>query len=313
MVETFNYEDIYEILRNEKFASDLQELSKEDLRKIKVYFKEKIKSTEGQNQSTNLFASHNRAKSQLEVDNATRVVKDLLEQRERKLINRAVFNSRIDNSMRDTSNMLEIEEELYDQLVFVLKRFRQGFLATIDNEGNYPSQIIQPLKLRKDVNVKEFIEKGKKSVEKEFREAIDKKVKESKKQEIKLAEFKIKSDTPEFFGPNMNKFGPYKEGEKVNLPKEIIKILELQEDSKEVINTSEQSKRSQNNALETESVSEALKNKALPKSIEKNEVSKNSSNILSGEGLSESSELHNEADEKQTSSEDKEKRIEQRS
>jgi hypothetical protein len=127
MVETFNYEDIYEILRNEKFASDLQDLSKEDLRKIKVYFKEKIKSTEGQNQSTNLFASHNRAKSQLEVDNATRVVKDLLEQRERKLINRAVFNSRIDNSMRDTSNMLEIEEELYDQLVFVLKRFRQGY------------------------------------------------------------------------------------------------------------------------------------------------------------------------------------------
>jgi hypothetical protein len=310
MVETFNYEDIYEILRNEKFASDLQELSKEDLRKIKVYFKEKIKSTEGQNQSTNLFASHNRAKSQLEVDNATRVVKDLLEQRERKLLNRAVFNSRIDNSMRDTSNMLEIEEELYDQLVFVLKRFRQGFLATIDNDGNYPSQVIQPLKLRKDINVKKFMEDGKESVEKEFREAIDKKVKEFEKPKISLVEFTINSDTPEFFGPNMNKYGPYKEGEKVNLPKEIIKILELQEDSKEVINTSEQSQASQNNALETESESEALKNEALPKSIEKNEVSKNSSNILSNEGLSESSELHNEVNKKQTSSEDKEKRIE---
>jgi hypothetical protein len=58
-------------------------------------------------------------------------------------------------------------------------------------------------------------------------------------------------------------------------------------------------------------MSEALKNEALPKSIEKNEVSKNSSNILSSEGLSESSELHNEVDKKQTSSEDKEKRIEQ--
>jgi hypothetical protein len=311
MVETFNYEDIYEILRNEKFASDLQDLSKEDLRKIKVYFKEKIKSTEGQNQSTNLFASHNRAKSQLEVDNATRVEKDLLEQRERKLINRAVFNSRIDNSMRDTSNMIEIEEEVYDQLVFVLKRFRQGFLATIDNDGNYPSQIIQPLKLRKDVNVKEFMKEGKKSTEKEFRDAIDKKIKEFKKPKPTLEKFTINSDTPEFFGPNMNKYGPYKEGEKVDLPKEIIKILKLQEDSKEVINTSEQSQRSQNNALETESMSEALKNEALPKSIEKNEVSKNSSNILSSEGLSESSELHNEVDKKQTSSEDKEKRIEQ--
>jgi hypothetical protein len=155
------------------------------------------------------------------------------------------------------------------------------------------------------------MEDGKKSTEKEFRDAIDKKVKEFEKPKINLEKFTINSDTPEFFGPNMNKYGPYKEGEKVDLPKEIIKILKLQEDSKEVINTSEQSQRSQNNVLETESMSEALKNEALPKSIEKNEVSKNSSNILSSEGLSESSELHNEVDKKQTSSEDKEKRIEQ--
>ncbi len=112
MVETFNYEDIYEISRNEKFSSDLQELTKEDLRKIKEYFKEKEKGTQGQNQSTNLFATHNRAKVQIEIGNASRVIKDLLERRERKLINRAVFNSRIENSIRDTSNMLEIEEEL---------------------------------------------------------------------------------------------------------------------------------------------------------------------------------------------------------
>lgn len=313
MVETFNYEDIYEILRNEKFSSDLQELSKEDLRKIKEYFKEKTKATEGQNQSTNLFASHNRAKTQLELDNAGRVVKDLLEKRERKLINRAVFNSRVDNSMRDTSNMLEIEEELYDQLVFVLKRFRKGFLSTIDNEGNYPSQIIQPLKLREDIDVKEFREEGKKSAEKEFREAIHSKAAELKKPE--LSEYIIKEDTPEFFGPNMNKYGPYKSGEKVKLPEEIIKILDLQDksgsDSKEFINASEQSQESQDEAPNAESASEALKNEALPKSIEKNEIPKNSSNILSGKGLSESSDLHNEADKKQTSSENKKERVEQ--
>lgn len=316
MVETFNYEDIYEILRNEKFSSDLQKLTKEDLRKIKEYFKEKTKATEGQNQSTNLFASHNRAKTQLELDNAGRVIKDLLEKRERKLINRSVFNSRVDNSMRDTSNMLEIEEELYDQLVFILKRFRKGFLSTIDNEGNYPSQIIQPLKLREDIDVKEFREEGKKSVEKEFREAIHSKAAEIKKAEKPApSEYIIKEDTPEFFGPNMNKYGPYKSGERVELPEEIIRILDLQgtseSDSKEFINASEQSQESQDEAPNAESASEALKNEALPKSIEKNEIPKNSSNILSGEGLSESSDLHNEADKKQTTSEDKEKRIEQ--
>ena len=316
MVETFNYEDIYEILRNERFASDLQEVSKEDLRKIKEYFKEKTKATEGQNQSTNLFASQNRAKTQLELDNAGRIIKDLLELRERKLINRAVFSSRIDNSLKDTSNMLEIEEELYNQLFFILKRFRKGFLATIDNEGNYPSQMLQPLKLREDIDMKEFRDDAKESAEKEFKAAIKRKAKEVKKAEkLTLSEYTIKFDTPEFFGPNMNKYGPYKAGEKVKLPDEIIKILTLQEksesDSKEFINASKQSQESQDEAPNTESASEALKNEALPKSIEKNEVPKNSTNILSGEGLSESSDLHNEANEKQTSSENKEERIEQ--
>jgi hypothetical protein len=316
MVETFNYEDIYEILRNERFASDLQEISKEDIRKIKEYFREKTKATEGQNQSTNLFASQNRAKTQLELDNAGRIIKDLLELRERKLINRAVFSSRVDNSLKDTSNMLEIEEELYNQLFFILKRFRKGFLATIDNEGNYPSQMLQPLKLREDIDVKEFRDDAKLSAEKELKESIQSKAEElTVTKKSALTEYTIKFDTPEFFGPNMNKYGPYKAGEKVELPDEIIKILDLQEksgsDSKEFINASKQSQESQDEAPNTESVSEALKNKALPKSIEKNEVPKNSTNILSGEGLSESSDLHNEANEKQTSSENKEERIEQ--
>ena len=227
MVETFNYEDIYEISRNEKFSSDLQELTKEDLRKIKEYFKEKEKATQGQNQSTNLFATHNRAKVQIEIGNASRVIKDLLERRERKLINRAVFNSRVENSIRDTSNMLEIEEELYDQLIFVIKRFRKGFTATIDNDGNYPSKIMQKLKLRDDIDIKTHFKEGQKTAKKELKAAISKQVEKNKEESVDLAEYTITSDTPEFYGPNMNKYGPFTAGDKVKLPKEVIKILNM--------------------------------------------------------------------------------------
>ncbi len=300
MVETFNYEDIYEISRNEKFSSDLQELTKEDLRKIKEYFKEKGKGTQSQNQSTNLFATHNRAKVQIEISNASRVIKDLLERRERKLINRSVFNSRIENSIRDTSNMLEIEEELYDQLIFIIKRFRKGFTATIDNDGNYPSKIMQKLKIREDIDIKTHFKEGQKTAKKEFKEAIDKQVEKNKEESIDLEEYTITSDTPEFYGPNMNKYGPFITGDKVKLPKEVIELLNAQKPSK-ITNEITFATPASNDTEGVINASEVIEN---------NEIPKNSSNVLSGEGLQKASGTHNETDEKQTTSEDKEKRTE---
>ena len=302
MVETFNYEDIYEISRNEKFSSDLQELTKEDLRKIKEYFKEKEKATQGQNQSTNLFATHNRAKVQIEIGNASRVIKDLLEKRERKLINRAVFNSRVENSIRDTSNMLEVEEELYDQLIFVLKRFRKGFTATIDNDGNYPNQIMQPLKLREDIDVKKHFKEGRATAKKELKKAIATQVEKNKS--VAMKDYTVTNNTPEFYGPNMEKYGPFTAGQKVKLPDEVIEILDAQKPANEPAEITDEITFVAPESSDTEEVintSEVIQN---------NEISKNSSNILSGEGLQKTSGTLNETNEKQTTSEDKEKRTE---
>jgi hypothetical protein len=300
MVETFNYEDIYEISRNEKFSSDLQELTKEDLRKIKEYFREKEKATHGQNQSTNLFATHNRAKVQIEIGNASRVIKDLLERRERKLINRAVFNSRVENSIRDTSNMLEIEEELYDQLIFVMKRFRKGFTATIDNEGNYPSQIMQKLKLRGDIDIKTHFKEGQKTAKKELKNAIKAQVEKNKEESEKLEEYTLTSETPEFYGPNMTKYGPFTVGQKVKLPTKVIELLEAQKPSK-ITDEITFATPASNDTEEVINASEVIQN---------NEIPENSSNVLSGKGLQKASGTHNETNEEQTSSEDKEKRTE---
>lgn len=302
MVETFNYEDIYEISRNEKFSSELQELTKEDLRKIKEYFKEKNKASEGQDQSTNLFASHNRGKIQLEINNASRVVKDLLEKRERKLINRAVFNSRVESSIRDTSNMIEVEEELYDQLIFVLRRFRKGFTATIDNDGNYPSKIMQPLKLREDLDVKQHFKEGQATAKKEFKKAIDDQVEKNKAEAQtsipNLQDYTISADTPEFYGPDMTKYGPYSAGQNVKLPAEVIDLLNAQKpvnESAEIVDEITFTTPESSDTEEVINASEVIQNNEIPKS---------SSNILSSEGLSKSSGAHNETDEEQTSSED---------
>ena len=263
MTESFNYEDIYEILRNEKFSSDLQELLKEDLKKIKEYFEERSKSLEGQDQSTNLFATHNRAKVQLELDNATRVLRDLHEKRERKIINRAIFNSRIDDSIRDTTNMLQLEEELYEQLIFILKRFRKGFLATIDNDGEYPLEILQPLKLRKDVDVKKLMEETDNLIEEENKTDSEDSLQgtESSKEEYTKDEtlepseetptYIATTDIPKFFGPDLREHGPFNTNEDVQASEEIINILLNQEKIK--IKEPTASKDSQTESNQTDS------------------------------------------------------------
>ncbi len=283
MSDSFTYEDIYELYRNERFSTDLQELTTADLKKIKNYFEEKNKETKNQDQSLNLFSTHNRAKIQVELSNATRVVKDLLERRERKVISRAVFNSRSEDSLRDTSNMLKIEEELYDQLAVLLKRFRKGFLATIDNDGNYPLEIMQPLKIseedaKKEISVTENVE-------------------------VPNTYYALEN-IPEFFGSNMNKFGPFNIGDIVTAPQEIIDILLPQ-------NRISLKKPEYQEASEPISPIEEFKNEVITEDIDsQNEISKTNEDVLSFEAVQETHNAQNQTSEEQSSTQDKKERSE---
>jgi hypothetical protein len=131
-MDSYNYEDLYELLRNEKFSTDLQDMSIENLKKIRSYFNERNNKL-NESASSNMFSSHNKLKIQGEIDNATRIVNDLINIRERKIINRAIFTSRSNENIEDTSNMIEIEKKLYDFLNFELKKFRKSYLYEIEN------------------------------------------------------------------------------------------------------------------------------------------------------------------------------------
>ena len=135
-MDSYSYEDIYELLRNEKFSSDLQEFSSNNLEKIQKYFEERIEKLNEAN-SSNMFTSHNKLKIQSEVDNATRMVNDLIYHREKKIITRARFTSRSNENIEDTSNMTDLEKSLYNFLNSELKKFRTNYLNQIeDNSKN---------------------------------------------------------------------------------------------------------------------------------------------------------------------------------
>tara|TARA_B100000029_G_C17365317_1_gene884049 strand:- start:85 stop:771 length:687 start_codon:yes stop_codon:yes gene_type:complete len=133
-MDSYSYEDIYELLRNEKFSSDLQEFNSNNLKKIQKYFEERIEKLNETN-SSNMFTSHNKLKIQSEVDNATRMVNDLIYHREKKIITRARFTSRSNENIEDTSNMTDLEKSLYNFLNLELKKFRTNYLNQIEDNS----------------------------------------------------------------------------------------------------------------------------------------------------------------------------------
>ena len=123
----FTYEDLYELLRTEKFSTDLQSLKETDIKKIADYLTIKQTLLEKQTQSKEFFNQRNVDKIRTEIDNAKRILKDVFEIRERKIINRAIFTSRSESNIRDSTNMLRIEEDIYNQLIALLQNNSKKF------------------------------------------------------------------------------------------------------------------------------------------------------------------------------------------
>ncbi len=110
---------------------DLQPLPDTTLASIREYFSSKKELLEKQDAVGTIFASKaKKAKIVDEIENAKRTLRDLYEKRERKVISQAIFTVRTDSKLKDNTNMLPAEEELYGEMIELLKGTRRRFMST---------------------------------------------------------------------------------------------------------------------------------------------------------------------------------------
>jgi DNA replication initiation complex subunit (GINS family) len=207
VVEPFTYEDIYELLRAEKFATDLEEIPKNDLARIKAYLKSKEELLKKQEDATSILSSQKKIRIQQEIDNAIRALKDLYELREKKIINRSIYGTRTGSQFKDTTNMLANESSLYEQLLTVLHNQKETFFKMIDKAT--PTKA--PEATQKDAG----------------EEHPENKV-EDPRSKVIFVEVSCIQDCPEMFGEDLEKYGPFKPGEDCKLPEQLCTILETQ-------------------------------------------------------------------------------------
>jgi DNA replication initiation complex subunit (GINS family) len=124
-------ETLYDLLRNEKKREDLQKLDSSIYVDIVNYFKEKVSFLEKRKSDKDLFSSGEVDKMEYELRSIRRILKELYEKREKKIIDIAMNKSRTGSEIIDTSSMLPEEKEFYLRTLANLDEFRRGILFNI--------------------------------------------------------------------------------------------------------------------------------------------------------------------------------------
>ncbi len=124
------YETLYELLRREKNREELQEFSQDFFRDLVKYIeskKEIMRSGEG----SGMLTASQQQKNRIQLENVRKILKELYEKRERKIINMALSKSRTGSDIIDMSRLLDEEKLFYDELKGLLDKYRAGILSNI--------------------------------------------------------------------------------------------------------------------------------------------------------------------------------------
>jgi hypothetical protein len=107
------YNELYELLRKEKFSESLQPLPKKFLEDFKDYLVDKKESTSAKG---DLF-SESVVKSKKQLENSISIFRELMLKRKRKILNLVFVATETGIMKRDYENMLSIEQEIFERMV----------------------------------------------------------------------------------------------------------------------------------------------------------------------------------------------------
>jgi len=190
------YETLFDLLKREKERTDLQRLEPTFFGDIISYIKDKKKIIEAKSESPSAQEEHKKTERQLE--NIHKILKELYERREKKIISLALDKSRTKSSLIDTTAILKEEKAFFDTLTSLLDTYREAILYSMLNEK---MPFMQP------------IEKPKA----DFKSALE------LNKPTKLVRFM--HHVPKFVGTELEEYGPFEEEDIASLPAEIVNVL----------------------------------------------------------------------------------------
>lgn len=227
------YDTLFEILRNEKTKDDLQKLNKTFFKDVVTYLNDKQASLNNESNQENLFEADETENKLHQITNIKKILRDIYERREKKILDIALNKSRFTSNIIDTSSLLDEEKLLYDMIISLLDSQRDKILKSILN-GKIPSdlrlneQTQSENELPSDASNDNLQDKTEKTLEsndtsKTVFSNSDEISKEVSEMPTKLIRFLL--PVPQFMGEDMREYGPYDEEDVTKLPLNIAELL----------------------------------------------------------------------------------------
>jgi len=192
MADVITYETLYELLRKEKYNQTLQELDKDLFKNVITYLEEKERLiTQSPKDST---FSKEISNTRKQVENAKKLIKELYERRENKIIQFAVLSSR--SGTKENCPLLPEEEKFYADIVTVFSKYRKDILENI-------------LKMKHPL-IKE--PEPPKTIKTEEKQPLNKLI-------------RFIQPTPQFVTPDLQIYGPFEKEDVSHLPEKIANTL----------------------------------------------------------------------------------------
>ena len=126
------YETLFELLQREKERLELQKLEPTFFSDTIDYIKDKKKAIETNSDSP--FAKEEKKKTERQLENIYKILKNLYERREKKIINISLDKSRTKSDLIDTTGLLKEESVFFDALTALLDTYRDTILYSTLNE-----------------------------------------------------------------------------------------------------------------------------------------------------------------------------------
>ena len=187
------YDSLYELLRQEKFHKEIQKIEPHFFSQVMTYLTEKKSVLATQETKHTSFDAATVQKTRKQIENIHKMIKELYERRESKIIQMALFASRIGSEMQEKHVLLPLEFQLYRALTDELTLFRQGILHNV-------------LTGKKPDVIREKLFSGQK-----------------KEQDFRLIRFL--HSVPRFVSEDLASYGPYNEEDVALLPSPLSDVL----------------------------------------------------------------------------------------
>lgn len=206
---SITYDLLFDILKIEKSREELQKLEEKFYTHVVEYIlsKESIIS----NPNTPI---RERELTRIQLYNVKKLLLELYDRRERKIINLAIYKIKTSAGIINTDALLEEERHLFDTLYLQLSRYRSDVINNIV-EGKMPSF---------NSSIQDFSNVASSTI----------KVIEEVDESEGIKSVRFTKSVPKFLGPELEIYGPFEENDIASLPSKIANILVKKERAEEM-------------------------------------------------------------------------------